>query len=238
MNNKKDHLTIVLITLVLGASLTLKNASASEANWSTGFLMETTGGTVNPALLVAFNPQPEPPAWTGETTSALVGGRLPTVLEQKVTNISNPEEGLQNFQFLFAVASDAGSVLPIIPPDPINEFRIGFSIIDGRSLGDFTAVVDVQSSSGGVMAPGSELMFNPQPEPPAFGFENWATYGLDFGMTSLSDVTLTVRIEDSAGNPLNLAAIPEPATQGMFLVALLRLSFFRRKRRQSGVRHA
>lgn len=48
--------SLVLLAVVHG------NAFASPADWSTSFLLQTTGGPIYPALLVTFNPQPEPPA--------------------------------------------------------------------------------------------------------------------------------------------------------------------------------
>jgi hypothetical protein len=214
---------------LLAISLLPRDASASPADWSSSFLMQTTGGVVNPAMLVAFNPQPEPPLWTGETLSSIVGGEL----RQKVTEVSNPAVGLQNFQFLFGVASNAGPLRSItFPPDPINDFRIAFSVDAGGAPVDFTAIVDVQSSSGGMMSPGSAVAFNPQPEPPAFGFGGFETYGLDFGVTSLSDVTLTVRIEDANGNRLNLVAIPEPGSLSLCVVAAAGLGMLRRSCRR------
>ena len=66
------------------------------------------------------------------------------------------------------------------------------------------------------MAPGSAVAFNPQPEPPATGFGIFGTYGLDFAVTMLSDVTLTLRIFDADGFQLNLVAVPEPASLAIF----------------------
>lgn len=220
MNQKTRScpLTIHFTAGVLAASLSTCSAFASPVDWSDGFLLQTAGGLVNPAVLVGFNPQPEPPAYAGETQFSIVGGAAQLV----VTDVSNPVGGLQNFQFLFGVASNAGPLQSFtVPPDPINDFRVGFSIDAGGVPVDLSAIVDVQSSSGGGIAPGSAVAFNPQPEPPAFGLGGFETYGLDFGVTSLSDVTLTLRIVDAAGEQLDLRAIPEPATLGMSLLALM-----------------
>lgn len=209
--NKKTRscpLTIHFTAGVLAVSLLTCSAFASPVDWSDSFLLQTSGGLVNPAVLVGFNPQPEPPAYTSETQLSIVGGAAQLV----VTDVSNPMVGLQNFQFLFGVAANAGPLRSfVVPSDPINDFRLDFSINTGGGPVDFSAIVDVQSSSGGRIAPGSEVAFNPQPEPPALGLGGFETYGLDFGLTSLSDVTLTLHILDAAGAQVDLRAIPEPA---------------------------
>jgi hypothetical protein len=203
-------------------------ASATPADWSSGFALQTAGGVVNPAILVAFNPQPEPPAYVGETLFSTVGGAA----QLTVTGVSNPAGGPpQNFQFLFGVASLLGPSAISFPPDPIKDFSIAFTIDAGGIPVAFTAEVDVTSSSGGGPAPGTAVAFNPQPEPPALGLGDFETYGLDFAVTSLSDVTLTLRILDAVGNQLDLTPIPEPATFALFGFGLAGLGFARHRER-------
>lgn len=194
-----------LTALILLASIASpRHAAASPANWGDGFPLLTVGGPVNPGVLVGFNPQPEPPG-TAATLFTLVGG------EAKLTipNISDPPGAKQNFQFLLGVSSTQGT--PVITADPGTPFRVAFSIDLGSSAADFTAIVDVMSASGGVVALGSAVAFNPQPEPPGGA----VGYGVDFNMTSLSDVTLTLRIEDGAGNLVPLVVAPVPAVPGV-----------------------
>ena len=213
--SRKLRCTAFLAATILGCTAIAHSASASPVDWGKTFLLQTTGGTVNPGVLVGFNPQPEPPAFG--TLFSINDG----VAELTITGVSNPVGGPpQGFQFLFGAAAPGGKTGVVYPPDPINDFRIAFGIDFASGQSAFTAIVDVQSSSGGGIAPGSDVMFNPQPEPPATGFGNFDTYGLDFAMASLSDVTLTLRILDAAGNQLDLVAVPEPASAVMFGLAL------------------
>ncbi len=71
---------------------------------------------------------------------------------------------------------------------------------------------DITSSSGGVPQPGSWVGFNPQPEPPALAALGGGTaFGFMFDMTSLSSVTLALRvIEVSSGDPIRFEQIANP----------------------------
>jgi hypothetical protein len=83
---------------VPGAAL----AVPSKPDWSNSIALRTIGGVVNPAVLIGFNPQPEPPAYIGDTLFSLPGGAA----QFTITGVSNPPGGTpQNFQFLFGVAS-------------------------------------------------------------------------------------------------------------------------------------
>ncbi|MEX0887164.1 MAG: PEP-CTERM sorting domain-containing protein [Phycisphaeraceae bacterium] len=221
---------LVTAQLAIGLAVSLApgtDVTASPADWSKAVLLQTQGGVVNPGVLVGFNPQPEPPAYTGQTLFSVVDG----VAQFTITDITNPDVGFQNFQFLFGVAGADGVAWSVdYPPDPINDFNIAFTRPGTTGLIGYHALIDVQSTSGGIMSPDSAVAFNPQPEPPAFGDGAFDTYGLDFGINSLSDVTLTVSITDLAGNAVDLVVVPEPATLGTLGAMLMGITMRRRGR--------
>ena len=126
----------------------------------------------------AFNPQPEPP---GRILSFSVQGRLTGGWRGRFTGADGDGGAL------FIVVVDtrpAGKTQHLwqtwhfTPPDPVAPFdaelsgivnlKTGRLVLNGTSQGAPVHVRgEVSSLAGGVVNIGGELMFNPQPEPPA-----------------------------------------------------------------------
>lgn len=180
--------SLLVATIALG--LLPCFASAQTVDWSTAFRFRTTGGFENPATLVAFNPQPEPPAYLIPPEIDL---GEPTQLRITIPDIAVSGGGAQ---IIFAVPE---------------EFTI---LAEGEPSGDSFAfqtlgqgVQDVQfnmfTDSGGTPAPGSWVAFNPQPEPPA----GWIGMGFNFQFTSNSPATLLIQILDDGVESLSFELI-------------------------------
>ncbi len=104
-----------------------------------------------------------------------------------------------------------------------------FNLTDRANNKFFDVFFDFSTTSGGLVDASSFITFNPQPDIPGFG----ADLGLTFSVTSLSDITLMMRVSDAGGNQLSFAApIPEPETYAMLLAGLGLLSFATRRRKQ------
>jgi hypothetical protein len=218
--------TIVLVSAALAATASAHAAVARpNIDWNHAFLFETTGGIVNPAVLVGFNPQPEPPEWLTQ-----LGGAPP----EPVLTLRNQNPGTF-FDLFLAVDLLLPAVITLqpvpddgIPAAPVATLHleaIGSSLA-GAPTKFFDVFLDFLSSSGGVMDGASAVMFNPQPEPPG-DFGGDSDFGANFTFTSFSDVSVSLRILDVAGTQLSFILVPEPT--GLALMGL-GLAFLARRR--------
>ena len=197
-----------------------------QVDWGNTFTLQTSGGPVNPLVLVGFNPQPEPPGYRG---SVLDFG---TSSEPTVT-ANDTFESDQLFQILFAMEGQGISFSNTAgAPDRFGHYE--FSALDAAGAILFNILFDLTTSSNGVPN-GDWVGFNPQPEPPAYLPGQGAAIGFNTGFTSFSAVTLKLQILDAQGNALNFseapAVVPVPAAVWLFGTALIGLVGFSKRRK-------
>jgi hypothetical protein len=204
--------------VLLALPLSSRAADTSQkVPWSQGFRFASAGGFVNPAVLVGFNPQPEPPV---QLTELMFDDSKNPVLV--LHDQHNPAGGFLLFD-VFVGAGVPGVPLSFSAPfvDPKSQAPETVSTTALSPGGDvlLNFYFDIYSSSGGLVVPGTLVAFNPQPEPPA-GFGSGA-FGMSFGISSLSDAMVRLRVIEGSGTPLLLSPVPEP--RGMMAVGMLAL---------------
>ena len=124
------------------------------ATWDTGRALQAIGAA-------SIRPSTWAPA---------LGGSAATVTTPDASTVVLTYDGLDpNETLQINVASFGPAVLPADPFKVVgNQIQVEFD--DGGTMATLT--IDVASSSGGLLDPGSLVGFNPQPEPPAAG--SWA----------------------------------------------------------------
>ncbi len=175
-------------------------------------LVSRGGGDLNPGILVGFNPQPDPPGTPGELLPAV----MPTFLD--LTNEFNPVlnnaglEGAWSFHFRILGHGDGAIDLPAAP---IVTERGGFSHTSFDTRLDGHAFRGLISFGPGVVDRATWGSFNPQPDPPGFGF------GAGFSFEGHTDpwASFSLFLDD---RPLSFAlapgGVPEPATWGLMIL--------------------
>jgi hypothetical protein len=221
---------IILALFCLSISSVRANGLPPPVDWDNAFTLQTSGGFVNPLVLVGFNPQPEPPAYLG---SELDFGNPSGSSSEPTVTANGVFASDQLFQILFAMDSPGISFFNAAgTPDDFGHFE--FSALDAAGSILFNIMLDLTTSSNGV--PNGEWVgFNPQPEPPALTPGQNASIGFNTGFTSFSAVTLKLQIQDAQGNALNFseapAVVPVPAAIWLFGTALIGLVGFGKRRK-------
>ena len=185
---------------------------------SIGFSLTTSGGVINPGVLVGFNPQPDPP---GDQFLDLRNPLAPTV-----TVGSEDRE----FRFILSFTNISDFNLLFEPAKPNRDGRTQYGFCDGsvrpgeggaRSCDGSVFVADLAFSGPGGVS--SWVAFNPQPEPPG----DVVAYVVGFGADASVSLSLTEN-----GEPLKFAAAPEPSTWALMGTGLATLGLLVRARRR------
>jgi hypothetical protein len=167
-----------------------------------GFKFSTSGGIVNPGVIVGFNPQPDPPA---SLFVNLGDVHFPTV------TVGSPDTDY-HFILSFTGITDFHSIVAPDMPNPDGFTRYEFAG-DGSVF-----VADIQFSGPSQVA--SWVAFNPQPDPPG----DLIAYMVGFG-----DASVTLHVTEN-GHALSFALVPEPSTwalMGLGFAALGGLAYRR-----------
>jgi hypothetical protein len=198
------------------------------------FLLPDLAGFDNPMFWVMFNPQPEPPGSWLQTDY--------TNPEAPVFTVRSGSGNFPNFPVSFGILGgtvDPTTGLPTVPLTFIPTYahnEIAFSISKPGSLTPLDLLYTATFSFG------SDVMFNPQPEPPG---TPWTTFclldptlnptvdpttgQLIYQPFQGSEVTMTFRLADGGGNPVSLESVPEPTTMLLLGLGLVGLAGARRK---------
>jgi PEP-CTERM motif len=172
----------------------------------------TSDGLLLPAVLVAFNPQPDPPG-TPPTSVSFTDPTRPV--------FSNGSTGPGYvFEMSFLNLMPGGCHASSIS-NPNSDGVSNFSCVG--LVGSSEVTLDVALAFTGPGGVADSVAFNPQPDPPgdAFGFD----------MTFRGDPNVALSISVN-GTPLDFG-VPEPGTLGLFATALVGLTAWRRWRRRT-----
>lgn len=154
----------------------------------TGFALQTSGGPINPGVLVGFNPQPDPPG-TPEPFLDLANPLRPSIIQEA-------DGSVFKFELSFT-GLDAGLLLPAVQK-PNADGRTSFQFV----LGDGSVfVADLTfSGPGGVSG---WVSFNPQPDPPGSP--------IGYTVTFRGDASVALQLSEN-GTPLSFSAVPDAST--------------------------
>ena len=200
--------------------ITVDFTAMADVNWSRSLNLQTTGGIEHPMVRVGFTPQPEPP-----------GHWLPGLNLNDPTQpiISLTGDTLDTLQFFVAV--DPSSSEPFISrasgvPDAAGHFEFE---MEGPSSA-LTIILDITSSSMGIVAPGTWEGFTPQPEPPGFpvfmgqqqGFSFDMAYGKETDRKAPDTFYVAMQILEE-GTPYNFSEVTldVPAMSPWSMIVLL-----------------
>jgi hypothetical protein len=196
-------LAVAIATAATGASASTTPGVAPNYTFpdgSKGFAFMTTGGLLNPEVLVGFNPQPDPPGFGGSRDMTPGGGR--------VTQIATPLSDT-GYGFLIALLNVGPDAMEPLPPAPNSDGNTGIA---------FMADGSVFRISLNFAGPGSVIgwaAFNPQPEPPG----NFV--GAQFGYPVAGDPVVTFSLtENERPLILTLAPAPEPVAWALMLIGI------------------
>ncbi|MEN1729157.1 MAG: hypothetical protein AAGJ52_12025 [Pseudomonadota bacterium] len=212
--SKRIHLTAHLSGLIFALCLGLLSTAVSAGNILYRAQLEEVGDRfVPPAVLVGFDPQPEPPAgllMAGDLSSAnprvvftgIEGDSLPMLL-----GLGGGQQRLARLTFL---GSNCGTIRSfavwplfrevVVPESCEGSFRLAARFTDRSTL--YLDVTISMSQGDLVMPPGRLVGFDPQPEPPAVPSFGLRVDGL--AEMDADTVTVDIRLTDEFGRSISL----------------------------------
>ncbi len=192
----------------------------ADVNWGRSLFLETTGGFEHPLVRVGFTPQPEPPGhW-------FPGLDLSDSTRPIFSLAADSMDTLQFFIGLEPASSEPFAFSAPGFPDGAGHFE--FDMEGPGSV--LTIILDITSSSSGLVAPGTWVGFTPQPEPPghpAFagqqqGFNFDVAYAKNQGEKVPDTFFVAMRILED-GTPYDFSEVTAdvPAMSPWSMMALL-----------------
>ena len=206
LNMKLEPRIVSLSALAMLCGATAANAAdvAPTYPFPGGFTLATSGGVVNPEILVGFNPQPDPPGAPDPSLD------LSDPYRAVVTEASGT-----TFNFVLSFLGLPGGLLPAVDEptwnSDLNQWTINFDLDGGGNAFH----VDLYFSG-----PGSSITwdaFNPQPDPPG------AFTAYTIGFTGDASVGVQIQENDAI---LTFTAVPEPSTWAMMGLGFAALGAF------------
>jgi hypothetical protein len=207
-NQRKCSKAAIVFMIGLFASV---SASAGGLLYQPQF-PDQPAAYVPPAVLVGFNPQPEPPARlviAGDLSARDPGVLITGIEGENIDLLLGIGGGHQRLAGMFLVGDSCGieaniRLYPLfrqvqIPAECRGAFRIGARFTDGSRL---NLDVTLRALRGDTFVPPATLVgFNPQPEPPAI-----PSFGLrvDLRGTAADGVSVDVALSDRRGNVIPL----------------------------------
>lgn len=189
-----------------------------------GFALTSTGGPVNPGILVGFNPQPDPPAF-GKTTITLADPASPVLVSPGPCH-----DGVCVSTYNLVMAFE-GIGSPA--------FHIGAPNSDGFTTFDFTTgpagithAFEVTLHVTGPTSIASWVAFNPQPDPPA----DWFAFQVGFASGGDPDLGFSVT-EDGSPLQFQLASTPLPPALPLLATSVGAMGVLGWRRRRRGAHH-
>jgi hypothetical protein len=189
---------------LLAAPSAAQAATAPPGEPMTYLALETSGGVLNPGVIVGFNPQPDPP------------GVPPVILANPFEPIFMRPVGPETFDFVMSFSGFAtGLLLPAVQKPDIDGLTSFAFQSGGHSF-------DVTLGFSGPSAVSGWASFNPQPDPPGVWFADAVTFG------ATGDPSVSIAMTED-GVALRFA-VPETGTWAMMGLGFATLGLLARRR--------
>lgn len=206
---------LIVAGALLGASGVVDAAELLPARY---FYFETTGGGLNPGVLVGFNPQPDPPG-APLTSLDLSDSRRP---------LFDQPSGNSYIVFVSLFPGTPSLLLPAVQaPNSDGQTQA----CDGSVRTCDGSVFKLSLAFQGVGGVQDWAALNPQPLPP--GGPDFLGEYLSYQITFAGDATFALSITEN-GDSLSFRSVPEPATwalMGLGFASIGSLAAFARRQK-------